>query len=76
LCTLTLVVDILRWCGAGQKLANEIKAIKYLECSALTRRGLKNVFDNALTAVVCAKVPSSPTLVRPYACAVVRVRLL
>ena len=41
-------------------MCKDINGVKYLECSALTTKGLKTVFDEAIRAVLCPQKPDKP----------------
>jgi len=43
----------------GIQMAKDVNAVRYLECSALTQKGLKNVFDEAIRAVLCPQKPKA-----------------
>jgi Ras-related C3 botulinum toxin substrate 1 len=44
----------------GVQMARDIKSVQYIECSALTQKGLKKVFDDAIRAVLSPKKPERP----------------
>uniref|UniRef100_A0A7S0YXK9 Uncharacterized protein n=1 Tax=Hemiselmis tepida TaxID=464990 RepID=A0A7S0YXK9_9CRYP len=53
----------------GRAAAQRIKAVKYLECSAMTQKGLKPVFDEAIRAVLMP--PARPAAKKKGGCTIV-----
>lgn len=44
----------------GEQLRKDIKAEKFVECSAKANTGVKNVFDAVIRTCVAVKVPKKP----------------
>lgn len=43
----------------GVEMSKNVGALMYMECSALTQEGLKDVFDEAIKCIICANNPGS-----------------
>jgi cell division control protein 42 len=53
-----------------QNLANEVGAVRYIECSALNGYNLKTVFDEAIKAVIIKQTGKKVAPRRKKACLV------
>ena len=47
-------------CDEGLEMAKKIGATRYVECSSLTQKGMNNVFDEAIRAVLTPKPKPKP----------------
>ncbi|XP_010132696.1 PREDICTED: rho-related GTP-binding protein RhoG-like [Buceros rhinoceros silvestris] len=52
-------INLNLWDTQGISLSKQIRAVKYLECSALNQEGIKDVFTEAVRAVL-NPVPAKP----------------